>query len=66
MVGELVGIAQKPIFKKTITLNQSNYDMVEGEAMVDLTEHMPFLRSSTNELFTLRYFFNLRPLFDEE
>jgi hypothetical protein len=30
MMGELVGIAQRPIFKKTITLSQSNYDMVEG------------------------------------
>lgn len=48
MVGELVDIAQRPIFKKTITLNQSNYDMVEGEVMVDLTEHLSFLRSCAN------------------
>jgi hypothetical protein len=30
MIGELVNICSHSIFKKIVTLNQSNYDMVEG------------------------------------
>lgn len=66
MVGELVGICEQSVFKKTVSLSQSNYDMLEGEIMVNLTDHLAFPQSSSNELFTLRYYFNVRPIFEDE
>lgn len=64
MVGELVNICTHTIFKKTVTLNQSNYDMVEGEVMVNLDDYVSLAKSYHNELFTLRYNFNVKAIFE--
>ena len=48
MVGQLVGICEQSLFKKTVPLSQLNYDMLEGEIMVNLTDHLGFPHSSAN------------------
>jgi hypothetical protein len=66
MIGELVGFSKRTLFKKMIYLNQSTYDMLEGEIMVNLSNYTAFPSSFHNELFTLNYTFNATPFFGSE
>lgn len=48
MVGELEGFSKRTLFKKMIHLNQSTYDMLEGEIMVNLSNYTAFPSSFHN------------------
>lgn len=65
MIGELVNICSQNLFKKSIYLNQSKYDMLEGEIIVKLDEFLPYTKSCKNELFELNYRFNVKPFFGD-
>lgn len=48
MFAELIGFSKRSLFKKMIHLNQSTYDMLEGEIMVNLSSYTAFPLSFHN------------------
>lgn len=63
---KLVDVGQEMVFSKDIFLTRETYDMLEGEAMVQLRSLADYPYSCCNELFELVYWFKVVPCFEDE
>ena len=66
MMGEITNLCKQTIFQKMIYLTHANYDMAEGECLVQLKDYLQYTKSCHNELFSLRYTFLLKAFFQED